>query len=176
MNLNRRLTVVQDRLKPSVENRSRFTEACEQAYHFGKGRLEIYRMDPEPVLLNRFSNAFHCADCDIEYREPVAAMFSFNHPIGACAACRGFGRIITIDYNLAIPDRSKTIAGGVVRPWQTGHGLESQSDLMKACRQKSIPTDVPFEKLSRNGRSLSSMAIQTTARTSAMNGRMPGMA
>jgi excinuclease ABC subunit A len=72
---------------------------------------------------------------------------SFNHPVGACPACKGFGRIISIDYDLAIPDRSKTLTEGVVRPWQTGHGLDSQNDLMRTCRHFEIPTDVPFEKL-----------------------------
>ena len=97
--------------------------------------------------LTRFSNRLHCAECDIEYREPTPALFSFNNPVGACPTCRGFGRIITIDYQLALPDRSKTIAGGVVKPWQVGHGLESQNDLMRACRALKIPTNVPFNKL-----------------------------
>ena len=67
--------------------------------------------------------------------------------MGACPACRGFGRVISIDYNLALPDRSRTLASGVVRPWQTGHGAESQDDLLRVCRKFGIPTDVPFEEL-----------------------------
>ena len=146
------LTVIQDRLRPTPANRARFVEACEQAYHFGKGKLAIHAVSSEssrsstPAAL-RFSNRLHCAQCDIEYREPTPALFSFNHPVGACPKCRGFGRVISIDYDLALPDRSKTIAEGVVKPWQTGHGVDSQRDLMRACRHYEIPTDVPFEKL-----------------------------
>jgi len=99
--------------------------------------------------VRRFSNRLHCAECDIEYREPTPALFSFNNPVGACQKCRGFGRVISIDYNLAIPDRSKTLAEGVVRPWLTGHGLESHRDLMRACRELEVPTNVPFYKLPR---------------------------
>ncbi|HXG48152.1 MAG TPA: excinuclease ABC subunit UvrA, partial [Methylomirabilota bacterium] len=88
-----------------------------------------------------------CARCDLDYREPTPALFSFNHPLGACPACKGFGRIIGIDYGLAIPDRSKTLAGGAVRPWQTGMSAECQADLMKFCRASGIPTDVPFRDL-----------------------------
>lgn len=145
----RHLAVVQDRVKLAPANRSRFVEACEQAYHFGKGKLAIREINPKSVTRNPklFSNRLHCAECDIEYREPSPALFSFNHPVGACPACKGFGRVISIDYDLAIPDRSKTLEEGVVRPWQTGHGLESQSDLMKACRHHEVPTNVPFEKL-----------------------------
>ncbi|HTL54152.1 MAG TPA: hypothetical protein VL361_00680, partial [Candidatus Limnocylindrales bacterium] len=143
------LTVIQDRVKPTPSNRPRFIEACEQAYHFGKGKLKLWQLGTGGSLgtVRPFSNRLHCAPCDIEYHEPSSALFSFNHPVGACPTCRGFGRVISIDYNLALPDRSKTLAEGVVKPWQTGHGLESQRDLLRACRHFEIPTDVPFEKL-----------------------------
>ena len=145
------LTVVQDRVKIASANRARFVEACEQAYHFGKGKLAIRFLNSKLETQNSkpFSNRLHCAECDIEYREPTTALFSFNHPVGACPTCKGFGRVISIDYDLVLPDRSKTLAEGVVKPWLVGHGLESQSDLMKACRELEVPTDVPFEKLSK---------------------------
>jgi excinuclease ABC subunit A len=143
------LTVVQDRVKLAPANRVRFVEACEQAYHFGKGKLTVQAISAGHGTRKTlpFSNRLHCAQCDLEYREPTPALFSFNHPVGACPICKGFGRVISIDYDLAIPDRSKTLAEGVVRPWQTGHGLESQTDLMRMCRHFEIPTDVSFEQL-----------------------------
>jgi excinuclease ABC subunit A len=147
---SRSLTVVQDRVSLEASNRARFVEACEQAYHFGKGKVAIRELDSTQHATRntlRFSNRLHCAQCDLEYHEPSPALFSFNHPVGACPTCRGFGRIISIDYDLALPDRSKTLAEGVVRPWQTGVSAECQTDLMRACRQHGVPTDVPFEKL-----------------------------
>ena len=145
------LIIVQDRVKLAAANRARFVEACEQAYHFGKSKLAIYPISgPQPTTNpQQFSNRLHCATCDIEYRDPSPALFSFNHPVGACPACRGFGRIITIDYNLALPDRSRTLAEGVVRPWQTGQSAECQEDLMKFCKIRKAPVDIPFEKLSK---------------------------
>jgi excinuclease ABC subunit A len=147
------LTVVQDRIAVSTAQRARFIEACEQALHFGKGKLAVWRLAGKTDAGLRtqdrsfFSNRLHCAQCDLDYREPSAALFSFNHPVGACPKCKGFGRIISIDYDLALPDRSRTLAQGVVRPWLTGHGLESQNDLMRACRQLDIPVNVPFSQL-----------------------------
>lgn len=139
------LVVVQDRLRLEPGNRARFIEAAEQAYHFGKGRLSLRRLpDGQPC---RFSRALHCAECDLEYREPSPALFSFNNPVGACPACKGFGRVISIDYNLAIPDRSLSIAEGLVKPWQTGTGQESQKDLAKFCKRARIDMLIPFHNL-----------------------------
>ncbi len=163
-----KLTVIQDRLKLSNSHRARFVEGCEQAYHFGKGRLAIYPIlastsgqlaassapdvtpvNPQTVIgpPKYFSHRLHCANCNLEYREPAAALFSFNHPLGACPACHGFGRIITIDYHLALPDRSKTLAQGVVKPWQSGLSAECQDDLVKFCRLRHVPLNVPFAQL-----------------------------
>jgi excinuclease ABC subunit A len=135
--------VVQDRLKLTEANRRRFHDACEQAYHFGKGRLSVHLGGAE----RKFSNRLHCAECDLDYKEPVAALFSFNHPLGACPTCNGFGRVIMIDYNLAMPDWSRTLEQGVVKPWLTGTGAESQEDLMKFCKRRKVPVDVPFVRL-----------------------------
>jgi excinuclease ABC subunit A len=148
------LTVIQDRLTLTSSARARFIEACEQAYHFGKGKLAIHELAVAGSSFvirhsSLFSNRLHCARCDLEYRDATPALFSFNHPIGACPACKGFGRIISIDYRLAIPDRTKTLAQGLVKPWQTGTGLECQRDLLRMCRALDIPTDVPFNKLTQ---------------------------
>src|SRR5262249_25604516 len=74
------ISVVQDRLKITEANRPRFIEACEQAYHFGKGKLVIHELASDESIVKKqaFSNLLHCADCDIEYREPSPALFSFN--------------------------------------------------------------------------------------------------
>jgi excinuclease ABC subunit A len=155
------LSVIQDRVRLTDAGRSRIVEACEQAYHFGKGKLAIHYLvsggsDSKLKAHNSqlFSNRRHCAECDIEYHEPSPALFSFNHPVGACPSCRGFGRVISIDYDLALPDRSRTLAQGVVRPWQTGLGAECQDDLLRICRKFRVPTDVPFKRLPRKWQAL----------------------
>ena len=149
------LTVLQDRLKLTAAHRARFIEACEQAYHFGKGKLAV-RVVSEPSTIPHsafrsphfFSNRFHCAACDLSYREASPALFSFNNPVGACPTCKGFGRIIGIDYALALPDHSLTLSGGAVRPWRTGTGAESLADMAKFCKKLRVPMDVPFRDLS----------------------------
>ena len=144
-----RLTVIQDRVKLKESNRARFVEGCEQAYHFGKGKLAVHVLSEKGAIsaVNHFSNRLHCAACDLEYREPSPALFSFNHPVGACPACKGFGRIIAIDYNAAIPDRSRTLAGGAVKPWQTKTGAECQEDMARFAKLRRVPMEVPFRDL-----------------------------
>ena len=150
------LTVVQDRVRMEASNRARFIEGCEQAYHFGKGKLAVLELSSDGTVsrAHLFSNRLHCARCDIDYREPSPPMFSFNHPVGACPACRGFGRVINIDYRLAIPDRSRTLVQGVVKPWLSGMGAECQSDLLRMCRSMGIPTNIPFDQLSKKWQDL----------------------
>ena len=142
------LVVVADRVKLIDPNRARFIEACEQAYSFGRGHLAIREMRAGVLApAQRFSSGFHCARCNIDYREPTPALFSFNHPLGACPACKGFGRIITIDPFLAIPDRSKTLNEGAVRPWQTGMSAECQTDMIRMAKRQGIPLNIPFNRL-----------------------------
>ena len=146
------LTIVQDRIKLTTRMRSRFTEACEQAYHFGKGHLKVHPAKTTYQSTSgtrKHSRDRHCSTCKIDYKLPTTSLFSFNNPAGACQECKGFGRIITIDYKLVIPDENITLKQGVIKPWQTGHGMECHRDMMSFCKKRKIPTDTPFKKLTK---------------------------
>ncbi len=146
-----RIEVVQDRLRIGEAGAARVIEALEAALRVGRGRVNVYREDA-PDVAWRFSADLHCPDCDIHYAAPTPGLFSFNSPIGACETCRGFGRVIGIDFGLVVPDESKTLAGGAIRPWQTGSYRESQDDLMTYARRRGIPTDVPWRDLAAGER------------------------
>lgn len=105
-----------------------------------------------PRAPRRFSTDLHCPDCDIHYPEPTPNLFSFNSPIGACGTCRGFGRVIGIDYDLVIPDVSKTLRAGAIKPWQTASNAECQDDLMRFAKKRGVPTDVPWGALTEKHR------------------------
>ncbi|MSU35536.1 MAG: excinuclease ABC subunit UvrA [Pedosphaera sp.] len=144
-----RIEVVADRIGLGANSRKRFVEACEQAYHFGHGRLTVWELGAGGTTCDprHYSQEFHCARCDRGYAKPSPPLFSFNNPVGACPACKGFGRIITIDPNLAIPDRSLTLAQGAVKPWQSGVSADCQKDMARAAKRRRMPMDVPFEQL-----------------------------
>jgi len=137
--------VIQDRVTVSEANRSRLTEAVEIALRFGKGKIE-FRL-PSSEFRLPFSTGWHCAHCDIDITPPSPGLFSFNHPQGACPTCRGFGRTITIDLERALPDRSLSIKGGVVKPFQTENGMECQRDLLRCAAEKGVDVKMPFAEL-----------------------------
>ncbi len=156
------LLVIQDRIRVAPRSRARFIEACEQAFSFGKDRLFLLSL-PQRLrhiskaalegeapwqMLGVFSRRLECAPCRETLPKPTRAFFSFNSPVGACPECRGFGWTLAVDYRLAIPDPAITLAAGAVKPWQSGHGLRSQQDLMQAAKRDAVPTDVPFGRLS----------------------------
>ena len=143
--------IIADRLRLETGQRNRFREACETAYRYGHGHLSVWDFNgTTAVSPQAFSQQLHCARCNRDVPEAKPALFSFNHPLGACPACKGFGRIISIDPTLAIPDTSKSIEGGVVKPWQTGMGSECQQDMMRKVRSAGVPTRVPFRELSED--------------------------
>jgi excinuclease ABC subunit A len=150
----RRLEVIQDRTRLAVAQRARLIEALEAALRKGRGRVSVYPLDAagNAGAPWRFSSELHCADCDIHYQDPTPNHFSFNSPIGACETCRGFGRTLGIDYDLVVPDASRTLADGAVKPWQAGSYLECQGDLMRFARKRGIPVDVPWHKLTEEQR------------------------
>jgi excinuclease ABC subunit A len=140
------LEVVQDRIKMSTAERDRVIEGIEAAMKIGQGRVNVHPAEGNGAPW-RFSSDLHCADCDIHYSEPTPARFSFNSPLGACDTCRGFGRVIGIDYGLIVPDDRKTLREGAVRPWQSPAWHECQDDLEKYAKKRSVPLDVPFRDL-----------------------------
>jgi excinuclease ABC subunit A len=144
------LEVVQDRARLSSANRGRVTEALEAALARGGGKIAVRPIAEDGTVGEavRFSADLHCPECDLHYAEPTPNLFSFNSPIGACDTCRGFGRTIGIDYALVVPDESKSLAEGAIRPWQTEAYRECQDDLVKMARRRGIPLERPWRDLS----------------------------
>ncbi|MFQ5902402.1 MAG: excinuclease ABC subunit UvrA, partial [Candidatus Binatia bacterium] len=145
------LEVVVDRFAYRPEGKKRITDSLEQAFHFGKGRLNLY-LPQDGWRREPFSNHLHCPHCDLSYHNPVPNLFSFNSPLGACETCRGFGRVIDIDLDLVIPDPSKSLSDGAIKPWTTKPRRFHR--LMEFCERKRISTKKPFRELSEKQKKL----------------------
>ncbi|MEG1834040.1 MAG: excinuclease ABC subunit UvrA [Burkholderiaceae bacterium] len=144
-----RLDVVSDRFRLGKVDQARAVDAIERALRLGAGKLDVHVLadDGSDAAVWKFSEGLHCADCDIGYETPHPSTFSFNSPLGACETCRGFGRVIGVDYGLVIPDETKTLAEGAVKPWQTKSFEECQTELIKYARRDHVAMDVPFKDL-----------------------------
>ncbi|MFT4242333.1 MAG: excinuclease ABC subunit UvrA [Acidovorax sp.] len=142
------LDVVADRFRLGHAERARVIEAIEVALKRGSGRLNVYRLrdEGEPELW-RFSTGLHCPDSDLRYAEPIPSMFSFNSAVGACETCRGFGRVIGVDWGLVIPNDRLTLRAGAIKTIQTPAWKEAQDDLMRHAETAGIPRDTPWYKL-----------------------------
>jgi excinuclease ABC subunit A len=149
------LDVVVDRFRVGADatgadlDRPRVMEALEVAFKRGNGHITVYALSPddgEPELW-RFSSGLHCPESHRRYSTPTPGMFSFNSAAGACPTCRGFGRVIGVDWGLVIPDAKKTLRGGAIKPLQTPAWAECQADLIKYAGDAAIPRDTPWSQL-----------------------------
>jgi excinuclease ABC subunit A len=140
------LWVAQDRLVIETTTKARFLEAAETALHFGQNELHLFSADTLAEL-GHYSRGLHSPKTGRTFRPATPALFSFNSPLGACPQCRGFGRVIEIDYRLAIPDQTKSIDDGAIKCWEGDVYGESKKDLLTFAKKKRIPTNLPFAEL-----------------------------
>ena len=110
------LFVAQDRVTLAADQKARFLEAAETALHFGRGELFAFHETTTGRFAEsgHYSRGLHSPKTGRSFRAATPALFSFNSPLGACPKCRGFGRVIEIDYRLAIPDQSRSIDDGAI--------------------------------------------------------------
>ena len=138
------LHVVTDRARASTSDRKRLMEALEAAFERGEGRAEVFT--PQGAV-HAYSDGLACDACGAAYRRPSPSLFSYNSPIGACDTCRGFGRVIDVDWAKVFPDETKSLAGGAIKPW-TGKSTEWERKLLKRyCARAGVPMDVPYRQL-----------------------------
>ncbi|HWZ86628.1 MAG TPA: excinuclease ABC subunit UvrA [Thermoanaerobaculia bacterium] len=142
-----RLRLVVGRFVVGAASRPELAAAAETAFALA-GSLEA-RMDGR---VRTFRRGLHCPRCGREFRDPTPPLFAFNSPLGACPACQGFGRVIGVDLEKAIPDRSLTLADRPIAPWNTPAYESAYDDLFRACRRYSVRTDVPISRLSAHER------------------------
>ena len=145
----RTLRVVQDRFRFEGAEASRVMEAFDIALKMGNGLIAVHALDQDGVDTEvwKFSDKLHCADCNISYSDPLPSTFSFNSPLGACEACRGFGRVIGIDFGLVIPDENKTLEQGAVKPWQTPSYKECHEELLKYAKRANVSVNTAWRHL-----------------------------
>ncbi len=110
------LEILVDRLAVKADDEDllfRLSDSVQTAFFEGHGNCAVYVEDKEKM---HFSDRFELDG--ISFTEPSANLFSFNNPYGACRTCEGFGKVLGIDEDLVIPDKSLSVYEGAVAPWR----------------------------------------------------------
>ena len=142
-----RLTV--DRTPTGI---SRLTDSVETAFYEGKGVciLRIFG-ENEPQTLY-FSKSFE-AD-GMQFETPTVHTFSFNSPLGACPSCEGFGRVIGIDEDLVVPNKTLSIYEDAVACWRGEVMGEFKRRLIQSADKFGFPVHKPYYELTDAQREL----------------------
>jgi excinuclease ABC subunit A len=138
------MEVILDRVVLESAQRSRIAGSVEAALREGGGRLAVEIVG---VGTREFGEDFRCSGCGSSLDRPQPLLFSFNHPLGACPECKGFGNVLKYDEALVVPDRTRSLAEGAVEPWTHPSGRWYQRELMKAARRHRVDTQTAWEKL-----------------------------
>ncbi len=165
--------IVVDRLVVQEDIRKRLVDSIEVCSRDSDGHVEVLLLSDSPDeterllesehpqirwlrhpagTLVKFSEAFECQLCHVSYQEPEPRLFSFNNPFGACPECQGFGNTLTVDFDLIVPDKSKSLADGAVNPWTKPRYRSFQNRLLQFAARQSIPIDVPWSELTEEAR------------------------
>lgn len=146
--------IVIDRIAVSrdEDTQSRAGDSVQTAFYEGKGECVIKVLTDDKTVIEHFSNRFE-AD-GIEFEEPSMHMFSFNNPIGACPTCEGYGKIIGIDEDLVIPNKSLSIYNDAIACWKGEKMSEWKEQLLFNAEKFDFPVHKPYYELTGEQRHL----------------------
>ncbi|MGH7865243.1 MAG: excinuclease ABC subunit UvrA, partial [Candidatus Binataceae bacterium] len=152
------LWVVIDRVAVAgVADNERVREALEKAFYLGANRARVAALAREngkfrPAATVDFDRRFNCSQCGAVYPEPTPALFSPNSPIGACAQCEGFGRIVQLDLQKVLPNPNLSLRQGLVAPWRTPAYREMNQWMLKLARRRKVRTSASLRDMAEEER------------------------
>jgi len=133
--------IVIDRISKNEEDEtySRLGDSIQTAFFEGKGDCYVRYTEPDAATE---TERFFCDRFELDgirFEEPTPNFFSFNNPYGACKRCEGYGKVIGIDEDLVIPDKSKSIYEGAIAPWRGEKMREWNDNLVKSALKFDFP-------------------------------------
>jgi excinuclease ABC subunit A len=150
------LKIVIDRINKSNEEEtlSRAADSAQTAFFEGKGDCYVRYQQPDSETE---AERFFCDRFELDgmrFEEPSANFFSFNNPYGACKKCEGYGKVIGIDEDLVIPDKSKTVYEGAIAPWRGEKMREWNDKLVKESLKFDFPIHRQYNQLTEKQQQL----------------------
>ncbi|QIA08585.1 excinuclease ABC subunit UvrA [Draconibacterium halophilum] len=133
-------------VKHDEDTQSRLADSVQTAFYEGHGECLVKIYQKGGTESKNFSNRFE-AD-GIEFEEPTVHMFSFNNPVGACPTCEGYGKVIGIDEDLVIPNKSLSIYQDAIACWKGEKMSQWKNELIYSADKFNFPIHKPFYELS----------------------------
>jgi excinuclease ABC subunit A len=142
--------IVIDRISKNEEDEtvSRLGDSIQTAFFEGKGDCYVRYQEPDA---DKELERFFCDRFELDgirFEEPTPNFFSFNNPYGACKRCEGYGKVIGIDEDLVIPDKSKSVYEGAIAPWRGEKMREWNEVLIKNALKFDFPIHRQYNQLS----------------------------
>ena len=146
--------VILDRL--IIKDEPRLSDSVETAWEHGNKsiKVEIVAGSGEDNRVLRFQSGIKCFKCGIEVSNPQPLLFSFNHPIGACTECKGFGNTLEYTEERVVPDRDLSLKQGAIEPWSKPAYRWWYRQFAKYAKAHGIDLDVPYKDLPEKTREL----------------------
>jgi excinuclease ABC subunit A len=141
--------VVLDRLVAREEDRSRLVEALETAFQEGREEAVVEILGETRL---QYSKALRCQKCGTTFEPPQPLLFSFNHPVGACRECNGFGNILRYDESLVVPDKHLGLERGAIEPWTKPSYKWWMRQMLVGAKKDGINVKLPYEELPKGDR------------------------
>ena len=143
------LDVLVDRIALGSRSERRLGGALEEAWRRADGRahLHIGNGDGQGRRLAS-TRGLVCPSCSRSFAPPAPGLFSYQSPVGACPTCRGFGRVLGIDWAKVVPDESLSLAAHAIRPWGGRKATRERRRLRQFCEREGIAMDRPWAELS----------------------------
>jgi excinuclease ABC subunit A len=141
--------IVVDRIHKNEEDEtvSRLGDSIQTTFFEGKGDCYVRYQEPDA---DQETERFFCDRFEldgIKFEEPSPNFFSFNNPYGACKKCEGYGKVIGIDEDLVIPDKSKSVYEGAIAPWRGEKMREWNDNLVKHALKFDFPIHRQYNQL-----------------------------
>lgn len=142
------LVIDRTRINDEKDTVSRIKDSVETALYEGNGTCYI---DIDGITRS-FSNKFE-AD-GIEFQIPTINTFSFNSPIGACPKCEGYGKILGIDEDLVVPNKSLSVYDDAVMCWRGEKMSEWKHFFVQHAHKINFPVHTPYFELTAKEKDL----------------------
>lgn len=137
--------IVVDRIQVAPEAKGRLVEATQLAMKAGRGYVH-YASDSGAFTL---SSELECVGCQRRFVEPSLSLFTFNHPLGACPSCQGFGYTSEIDWHKVVPQRQSSLAEEGVACWNFGAFAEYYNWAKASAKKRKFDPKTPFAEYTK---------------------------